>query len=126
MPTFKEYLILLEATHTCPSCHYQFGVPDWLDTELKCPKCKSVVNSSQFPGDSQQNITTVMVPLLNEPNTKVSVRVHLDNNGNYEQFGRTVVLGATHQDVKAEDLIKNKQISFSAIIQQAKKNLKFI
>ena len=50
----------------------------------------------------------------------------IDNNGNYERFGRTVVLGATHQDVKAEDLIKNKQISFSAIIQQAKKNLKFI
>lgn len=27
------------AAHQCPACGHGFSVPDWLDTELKCPKC---------------------------------------------------------------------------------------
>ena len=27
------------ATHTCSKCGHTFSVPDWLDTDIKCPKC---------------------------------------------------------------------------------------
>jgi hypothetical protein len=29
------------ATHKCSTCGHAFSVPNWLDTEIKCPKCAS-------------------------------------------------------------------------------------
>lgn len=35
------------AAHQCPKCGHSFSVPDWLDTEIKCPKCTACVRKSQ-------------------------------------------------------------------------------
>jgi hypothetical protein len=35
------------AAHQCPKCGHSFSVPDWLDTEIKCPNCTAPVRKSQ-------------------------------------------------------------------------------
>lgn len=39
--------LLLEETITCQKCQHNYHIPDWLDTELHCPKCGSINKNPQ-------------------------------------------------------------------------------
>ena len=40
----KEELVV-EMDLTCNQCQFKFKVPDWLDTRIKCPKCRASVTN---------------------------------------------------------------------------------
>jgi len=46
---------LCEESHKCPNCGNAFTTPDWLDTNLSCPKCQQPVNRTSVAPNVASN-----------------------------------------------------------------------